>query len=127
MQFHNHRLHEDDRRKGAYDIVPGLPGDMNISVHSVSVIPHEWHMHKIHTDYFVVAKGKVLFRMAHDDGMPEERIALGEDDHKTLIIPPGVWHNYMILEPSILVFYIDRKFNADDEFRRPCDAQGWRL
>ena len=127
MEFHNHRIHEDDRRRGSYEIVPGLAGDMNFTVHNVSVIPHEWHMPKIHTDYFTVAKGKILFRMAHDDGKLEEKIVLTEHDHKTLILPPGVWHNYIALEPSILVFYTDHKFNANDEFRRSCDVDGWKI
>ena len=127
MQFHPHRVHEDHRRRGAYEIVPGLSGDVNFTVHKTGVIPHEWHMHKIHTDYFAVVEGKVLFRFAYDDGRPEEKIVLTQDDHKTLILPSGVWHNYIALEPSILVFYISQKFDTNDEFRRPCDAEGWEL
>ena len=127
MQFHEHRTHEDHRRRGAYDIVPGLDGDINVTVHHTGVIPHEWHMHKIHTDYFAVVQGRVLFRLAYDDGRPEEKTVLTEHDHKTLILPPEVWHNYIALEPSILVFYTDHKFNPNDEFRRPCDASGWEM
>lgn len=127
MQFYEHRTHEDHRRRGAYDIVPELAGDMNFTVHNSAIVPHEWHMHKLHTDYFAVVKGKILFRMVYDDERPEEKIVLTEDDHKTLILPPEVWHNYIALEPSILVFYTSHKFNADDEFRRPCDATGWNI
>ncbi|MEK9147987.1 MAG: hypothetical protein AAB650_00970 [Patescibacteria group bacterium] len=126
MQFHEYRFHEDDRRKGRYDIVSGLVGEMNFSVHPAGVVPEEWHMHKIHTDYFTVAKGRALFRLLYEDGR-EEKIILSERDAKTLIVPPGVWHNYTALEPTIMIFYIDRKFDAADEFRKPCDADGWSV
>lgn len=127
MEFHQHRVHEDHRRRGAYEIVPGLSGDINFTVHKARVVPHEWHRHNVHTDYFAVVEGKILFRMVYDDGRPEERVVLTKDDHKTLILPPGVWHNYMALEHSVVVFYTSHKFDASDEFRRPCDASGWEV
>ncbi|MDP3770300.1 MAG: WxcM-like domain-containing protein [bacterium] len=127
MEFYAHRIHEDHRRRGAYEIVPGLSGDINFTVHKAGVVPHEWHMHNIHTDYFAVVEGKILFRTISDDGKVEEKVVLTKDDHKTLILPPGVWHNYIALKPSILVFYTSNKFNMADEFRRPCDPEGWNI
>ena len=100
---------------------------MNFTVHNSGVVPHEWHMHKIHTDYFTVVKGKILFRFVYEDDRPEEKFVLGENDHKTLILSPGVWHNYIALEPSVLVFYTSHKFDVNDEFRRPSDPSGWKL
>lgn len=126
MQFHEYRFHEDHRRSGHYDIVPGLLGDMNFSIHPAGVIPEEWHMHKVHTDYFTVAQGKVLFRLLYADGR-EEKFVLSDKDSKTLLVPPGVWHNYIALEPSLMLFYIDRKFDTADEFRKPCDQEGWAI
>jgi len=123
VKFQEHRFHEDDRRRGFYDIVPGLPGDMNFSEMPAGVIAG-MHMHKKHTDYFVVAKGKVIFRLVSKSGQ-EERIVLSSHSKKTLIISPGIWHGYKSLEPSILFFYIDRKFDVDDEFKRPTSAQEW--
>lgn len=125
MQFHDYRIHEDERRKGRYDIIPGLAGDLNFSVHPAGVVPEDLHMHKVHADYFTVARGRVLFRLQYEDGR-EEKFALSAQDHKTLIIPPGVWHNYAALEPSLMIFYIDQKFDTADEFRRPVDAEGWQ-
>lgn len=126
MQFHEYRAHEDHRRNGRYDIIPGLEGDLNFSIHPPGIVPEELHMHKRQTDYFTVAQGRVLFRLVDEDGR-EEKFVLGESDKKTLIIPPGVWHNYMALKPSVMIFYIDHKYNSADEFRRPVDAEGWKL
>lgn len=83
-------------------------------------------MHKKQTDYFAVVEGRVLFRLVYDDGR-EEKFIFSESDKKTLIIPPGVWHGYMALEPSIMVFYISHKYDADDEFRKSCDPDGWKI
>ncbi len=126
MQFHNHRFHEDARRRGFYDIVPNLPGDMNVSHMNPGVICG-MHMHRKQTDYFMVAKGSILIRLVYDDGRPEEKFVLSEHTHATVIIPPGVWHGYKSLEPSVVVFYIDHPFNAEDENRRPTHPDEWAI
>ena len=89
-QFQDYRVHEDNRRSGAYNIFPSLPGDVNFTKHNPDVVPDELHMHKIHTDYFTVATGSVKFRLVHEDGT-EEKFLLTEKDKKTLVIPPGIW------------------------------------
>ncbi len=124
-EFHAHRFHEDERRRGLYDIVPGLTGDMNFSYMQAGIIAG-MHMHTRQTDYFTVAKGSVLFRLVSENGR-EERVLLSEQSRKTLIIKPGIWHGYRSLEPSILLFYIDQKFNSDDEHRRPTDPSEWEI
>ena len=126
MKFHNHRVHAEHRRAGADDLVPSLPGDFNFTIHQPSVIPEELHMHKKQTDYFVVAKGKVMFRLVYEDGK-EEKFILTDKDHKTLEIPPGVWHGYLALEPSIMVFYLTQKYNPKDEFRKKTKPEEWKL
>jgi dTDP-4-dehydrorhamnose 3,5-epimerase-like enzyme len=126
MQFHEQRFHEDARRRGFYDIVPGLKGEMNFSHMNPGVICG-MHMHRQQTDYFIVAKGSILMRLVYDDGRPEEKFVLSEHTHKTVVIPPGVWHGYKSLEPTVLVFYIDHKFNVDDESRRPTQADEWDI
>lgn len=123
-QFHEYRNHSDHRRKGAYDIVPGLSGDFNFTVHNPNVIPEELHMHKRQTDYFAVARGKVMFRLVYEDGR-EEKFILTENDKKTLIIPPGIWHNYMALEPAVMVFYISHKYDSKDEMKRLSKPSEW--
>ena len=125
MQWHEHRFHEDYRRRGFYNIVPGLPGEMNFT-HMQPGITCGLHSHKKQTDYFTVVKGSIMVRLVYDDGK-EEKFVLSEHTHKTLIIPPGVWHGYRALEPSILVFYIDRQFSSDDELRRESKAEEWEI
>ena len=126
-QFYEYRTHSDRRRSGSYDIIPGMEGDFNFTKHPAGIIPEELHMHKRQTDYFAIAQGKVMFRLAYEDGRPEEKIIMTEDDHKTLIIPPGVWHGYTALEPSIMIFYLSHKFDPSDEFRRKTDFAEWQI
>lgn len=126
MQFYEYRTHLDHRRRGAYDIIPNVEGDFNFTVHNPNVIPEELHMHKKQTDYFAVVKGKVMFRLASENG-EEEKFIMTENDKKTLIIPPGIWHNYMALEPAIMVFYLSHKYDPADEFKRKTDPEGWKL
>lgn len=125
-KFHNFRTHKDYRRAGSYDIVPDMPGDFNFTVHKPLIIPEELHMHKLQTDYFTVAKGRVLFRLVHEDGR-EEQFILSDKDNKTLIISPGIWHGYVALVPSIMVFYINHKFDVSDEYRRKCEPSEWLI
>lgn len=122
-KFHEQRFHEDDRRRGFYDVIPGLKGDMNFT-HVPKGSIAGMHMHNEQTDYFVVAKGAMLFRLLSDDGQ-EERIVISPYTKKTLIIPPGVWHGYKALEDSIVLFYIDQKFNTNDEHRRETIPSEW--
>jgi len=126
MKFHQFRVHEDHRRRGFYDIFPGFEGDVCITKHIPGVIPDELHMHKRQTDYFTVADGKVLFRLVSEDGK-EEKFIMTADDKKTVIIPPGIWHGYLALEPSIMVFYISHKYDSNDEFRRKCSPDEWTI
>lgn len=83
-------------------------------------------MHKKQTDYFAVAKGVVMFRLVYKNGK-EEKFTLSENDHQTLIIPPGVWHGYTALKPSIMVFYLTHKYDSADEFRRKTKPSEWKV
>jgi dTDP-4-dehydrorhamnose 3,5-epimerase len=125
-QWHEQRFHEDYRRRGFYDVIPQLLGDMNVTHMNAGVISG-MHMHKRQTDYFVVAKGSIMVRLIYEDERPPEKFVLSEHSHRTLIIPPHVWHGYKALEASVLVFYIDRKFSQDDEFRRPTVEDDWEI
>ena len=122
-KLHDQRFHEDDRRRGFYDIVPGLKGDLNFT-HVPAGSIAGLHLHKEQSDYFCVAKGAMLFRMITEDGK-EERVVLSAYSRKTLIIPPGVWHGYKALEDSIVIFYIDQKFNTNDEHRKETKPEDW--
>jgi dTDP-4-dehydrorhamnose 3,5-epimerase-like enzyme len=122
-QWYEQRFNEDARRRGYYDIFPGLKGDSNFAVIRKNIICG-MHMHKKQTDFFAVAFGCVLFRLLDENGN-EEKIILSEHTQKTLVIKPGIWHGYMALESSVLVFYIDHKFNPEDEFRKKTSEKDW--
>lgn len=126
MPWHEHRFHEDSRRRGFYDIIPGLPGEVNFTQMPAGVICG-LHKHNRHTDYFAVAKGSILVRLVYEDGRLEEKFVVSEQTRKTLIISPGVWHGYKALEPTILVFYIDQKYSTDDEYKRETKAEEWEI
>jgi dTDP-4-dehydrorhamnose 3,5-epimerase-like enzyme len=126
MKLHDQRFHEDARRKGFYDIFPGLPGDVNFT-HMQAGIICGLHKHEKQTDYFAVAKGSVMFRLVYEDDRPEEKFVLSEHSKRTLEISPGVWHGYKSLEPSVLVFYIDQKYSTEDEHRKSTSAEDWEI
>lgn len=126
-EFYEYRIHEDHRRKGAYDIIPGIEGDFNFTKHNPNIIPEELHMHKRQIDYFTVVQGQVMFRLVYEDGRPEEKFIISENDKKTLIIPPGTWHGYIAIEPSIMIFYLSHKYDQNDEFRRKTNPSEWEL
>src|SRR3989344_7697849 len=125
-QFYEYRTHSDHRRSGSYDIIPGVEGDFNFTKHPAGVIPEELHMHKRQTDHFAVVSGKVMFRLVSEDGK-EEKFIMTDNDNKTLIIPPGIWHGYTALEPSIMVFYLSHKYDASDEFKKKTNPSEWEL
>ena len=126
MRFYKYRTHSDQRRAGSYDIIPGIDGDFNFTKHPKGVIPEELHMHKFQTDYFAVVKGKVMFYLKYRNGR-KEKVIVTENDHKTIIIPPGVWHGYTALKPSIMVFYLTHKYDPKDEFRRKVNSSEWKI
>ena len=123
-QFYEYRTHSDNRRSGSSDIIPGVEGSFNYTEHPAGVIPEELHMHKRQTDYFAVVQGKVMFRLVGEDGR-EEKFIMTDEDNKTLIIPPGIWHGYMALDPSVMVFYLSHKYDSNDEFRKKTDQSEW--
>lgn len=125
-KFHQFRTHFDQRRNGRYDIIPILEGDLNFTFHFPKIIPKELHMHKKQTDYFIVAKGKVMFRLVNKKGK-EEKFVITENDNKTVIIKPNTWHGYVALEESIMIFYITHKYDAADEFRKKTKTSEWKL
>ncbi|KKR55414.1 MAG: hypothetical protein UT92_C0005G0004 [Candidatus Curtissbacteria bacterium GW2011_GWA1_40_24] len=125
-KFYEYRTHSDSRRSGSYDIIPGVDGDFNFTKHPAGIIPEELHMHKNQTDYFAVIQGRVMFRLIYENGK-EEKFIMTENDKKTLIIPPDIWHGYTALEPSVMVFYLSHKFDSSDEFRKKTDPSEWKL
>ena len=67
-----------------------------------------------------------MFRLVHEDGK-EEKFIMTEKSNKGLIISPGIWHGYVALKSSIMVFYISHKFDTNDEYRKKTKKSEWRV
>ena len=110
---------EDDRAQRLIDVFEFLPGQVNVSyVNNTSHIV-AWHKHNLQTDYWVCIKGSFKVGLATEkDGCEFEY--LSDKNPRVLEIKPGTYHGYKALEPgSILMYYVTRKYDIDDEIRVP--------
>lgn len=110
-------FHEDDRAQRLIDVFPCLPGQVNISyINSTSHIV-AWHYHKKQTDYWCVLKGSLKVGLADQNGVVKFEY-LSDKNARVLTIPPLIYHGYKAVEPgTILMYYVDKKYDEDDEFR----------
>jgi dTDP-4-dehydrorhamnose 3,5-epimerase len=121
------RLADDDRARRACDVFgTATPGDINISwAYPGRIVA--WHRHQKQTDHWYVVKGNLKVGLMDDD-RNVRWVYLTQDDRRTLSIPPGVWHGYMVLgnEEAILMYYITEKYNLQnpDEERLSVEAAG---
>lgn len=122
------RVFDDDRGRRTCDIFAGtnMPGDINITYAYPGRIT-AWHRHKNQTDSWHVVKGSLKVGLLYEDGH-HEFVYLHEHDRKTLQIPPGVWHGWMVLgeEECVLMYYIDGHYNQEqpDEERMTVEEAG---
>ena len=110
---------EDDRAQRLLDVFDILPGQVNVSyVNNTSHIV-AWHKHNLQTDYWVCIKGSFKVGLATTrEGSKFEY--LSDKNPRVLEIKPGIYHGYKALEPgSILLYYVTRKYDIEDEIRRP--------
>ena len=110
---------EDDRAQRLLDVFDILPGQVNVSyVNNTSHIV-AWHKHNLQTDYWVCLKGSFKVGLATTrEGCKFEY--LSDKNPRVLEIKPGTYHGYKALEPgSILLYYVTRKYDIEDEIRRP--------
>ncbi len=121
------RVYDDDRARRTNDVFgTATPGDINISFAYPGRIV-AWHRHQKQTDHWHVIKGFLKVGLMDDD-RNVRWVYLGENDRRTLSIPPGVWHGYMVLgdEEAFLIYYITEKYNLEhpDEERLSVEAAG---
>ena len=110
---------EDDRAQRLLDVFDILPGQVNVSyVNNTSHIV-AWHKHNLQTDYWVCLKGSFKVGLATTrEGCKFEY--LSDKNPRVLEIKPGIYHGYKALEPgSILLYYLTRKNDEEDEIRAP--------
>ena len=83
-----------------------------------------WHIHKNHTDRFVVIQGNLLFALS--DGKTTTSIGLSGRDPKMLIVPPGVYHclNNRWDKDAMILNLPSQIYDPSDEGRVPFDDLG---
>ena len=110
---------EDDRAQRLLDLFEFLDGQVNVSYVNNSSHIVAWHKHNLQTDYWVCLKGSFKVGLATTrDGCKFEY--LSDKNPRVLEKKPGTYHGYKALEPgSILLYYVTRKYDVEDEIRRP--------
>lgn len=113
------RLHDDERRRGIFDVFATPKGDINYSyIYPGSLVA--WHRHLQQHDFWFVIKGSLKVGLYDPKAKILTFVYLHEYERTTLMIPPGVWHGYKNIYDgeTILSYYITNKFdenNPDEE------------
>lgn len=88
-----------------------------------------WHLHALHTDQFTVTRGKIQVSLVDlRRGSPSfahvNRIFLGVQRPRLIMIPPGVMHGWKALSvPEVIVVNLQSHvYDPADEFRFPWDC-----
>ena len=80
-----------------------------------------WHKHNIQTDYWFCVKGSFKVGLAYpqkNGGYKVQWEYISDKNSKILKIQPGVYHGYRATQPnSIMLYYLDKKYDPQDEFR----------
>lgn len=95
------------------------PVQWNI-VHSHANVLRGVHVHVVHSDYFMLAEGRVTMGLRDlRPGSPTEgKAALLEvrgDQHVGITIPSGVAHGFLLHEPSVYLYGVTAYWNRADE------------
>ena len=114
-------FNEDDRAQRLLDVFEILPGQVNVSyVNSTNHIV-AWHKHHQQTDYWVCLRGAFKIGLAILNAKNQYEVHweyLSDKNPRVLKIPPETYHGYKALQPdSILLYYVDKKYNPADEIR----------
>lgn len=125
--FYYPRIHDDDRRRGTFDVFGTPRGDINYSyIYPGTTVA--WHRHRRQTDFWHVIHGSLKVGLYDEKNKKLTWIYLHEADRKTLVIPPGIWHGYRNLSggETILSYYISEKYDEKnpDEERVPIGSFG---
>lgn len=87
-----------------------------------------WHIHKIQTDWWYVAKGTLrvaLYDQRRDSKTREklDEFTMGESGENIVLkIPPGVAHGCKVIKGPAELFYVTSKtYNLSEEGRIPHD------
>ena len=125
--FYFPRVHDDDRRRGTFDVFGTPKGDINYSyIYAGTTVA--WHRHRRQTDIWHVIGGSLNVGLYDEKAKKLTCVYLSDADRKTLVIPPGIWHGYRNLSgaETILSYYISEKYDEKnpDEDRVPIGSFG---
>lgn len=117
MQTHSCEGFKDARAERYFDIYPSLKGQITVSL----IAPNQlsgWHRHRVQTDQWFVAKGRLKIATIDGDGKVEELELAGPAGGTVITIPPGMWHGWRSYDQEVvLIYYLDRKHDEADELR----------
>jgi len=115
------KYHEDDRAQRLIDVFENLPGQINVSYVNATEHIVAWHKHRKQTDYWTCLKGAFKVGLAKLNKNNLYEISweyLSDKNPKVLEITPETYHGYRALIPgSILLYYVDKKYDPTDEIR----------
>lgn len=114
------QYHEDDRAQRLLDIFDFLPGQVNLSYVNSTENIVAWHKHLLQEDYWICVRGafKVGLAQLDDNKYKVSWEYLSDKNPRVLKIPTNVYHGYKALIPgSILLYYVNKKYNPTDEIR----------
>ena len=125
--FYVPRIHDDDRRRGTFEVFNTPQGDINYSFIYPGAIA-AWHRHKKQTDFWHVIRGSLKVGLYDEKTKKLQFVYLHDSDRKTLVIPPLIWHGWRNLDAveTILSYYISEKYDESDpdEDRTPVGSFG---
>lgn len=133
MKRTNIQFHEDDRAQRLLNIFDDkINGQLNVSYINSTEHVVCWHRHKKQTDYWVCLKGSLKVGLAYEtkNGVEVKWEYLSDKNFQVLEIPPTVYHGYKALEEgTILLYYLDKKYDPSDEFREKMGAfnENWNI
>jgi dTDP-4-dehydrorhamnose 3,5-epimerase len=102
-------------------VEPGSPFVQANLSHSAAGVLRGLHLHQRQLDYWVVASGRAFVALVDVRVMLEGRVEpptvetreLGPDDW--VVIPPGVAHGFLALEPLELIYLVTNWYDGSDE------------
>ncbi len=115
-------FNEDDRAQRLLNVFESVNGQINVSYVNSTQHTVAWHKHNKQTDYWICLKGSIKVGLATEDENGNKEVRwefLSDKKFQVLEIPPNVYHGYKALEPnSILLYFLDKKYDSSDEFRQ---------
>jgi dTDP-4-dehydrorhamnose 3,5-epimerase len=89
-----------------------------------------FHSHRIQTDVFLCAAGRVLLVLFDERegsatrGVLAEYVLSPDRGPRAVSIPPGVVHGWKAISeaPAIVLNAVSREYDGTDEYRRPADS-----